>query len=328
MKTPIRLSRLFATLLFTAGALCACGDDSDPQPVPPVPVPPDPATLDQRVEHDGSGFTIRTVLEEDIDGMQCVFLCADAGVTDGAELLGSEKEYVLLAVDEKFDETIEEQTQATVDLKTFGYPFRVLYMKQGKSLFEVTDRDKESLTRGSMQIAFNEQTRIGTLDFQILLASGSYLYGNASWYVDEPDPVVKDDTITIDGEEIPILSAFVYEYAGFWVFTVSPVEGADSIDWIEKNKVDNLQMLVLPPLLNKSIDFMTEKGIFTLLAKLGEISIEATTRYRDDLQEGTCEFGIDGTHATLKIDMTLSDGREISVRSACDMEPVVGQAPR
>lgn len=323
MKTTNLFFRLTALALL-AGAFTGCDDKDDPIPIPPQP-------LKDAIEFAGTQTAIQSVVEDfdEATEMDFLYLAADKGIASPQQLVGSQREYAAIGLSEITGPTAgvtEQEDRTTIDLMALGSPFRVTYAKGGKTLFEVSDRNRAAVISAGV-LTLTELEEYDLLDFTITLRDGTLFRGNVTLRdEEEPLPELKANTILLNGREIAIRSAFAEEYADYATFTVSPAEGIASLAQLADEEVEYLQLIVLPSLLNTAFDPTTEQTTFSIISTLEGAAFEAAPGAAEALDEGVCTFNLDGQEADILLHLAFADGTTLAARAAGTMAaPMPGQ---
>ena len=137
----LTLATIFATL-----AAVGCKDDKPgPDPVPPTP----PTELKQQYEWNGKATDIKSVVSaiipNEIAMPLYIFLSPEEGIGSYTELMGSDREYVMIMIDTEMDmddpAIVETDNGMTIDLaaESIRSQIYVWYMRDGKAVAEYAD---------------------------------------------------------------------------------------------------------------------------------------------------------------------------------------------
>lgn len=316
----MNLFRPFAAIVLAAATLVACNDDK------PNPGPEEPGTdpLEEAIEFDGVQMPVRSVFSEDVeDGLLGLFMAADEGITSSDQLTGG-SEYAMMAFGD-----VGEDGDYTIDLKNAETPFRIFYVKGGEKLVELSEKNLSAFSEGGVTVTEKDE-KTAVVDFSVTLSSGELFRGNVTWTeADEPTPPgpdgglddLKPETFVVNGTEIPVGKAFLEEYAGYMMLTVTPDADAESFDWIYENDAEYFQVIVLPSLCNREFDVMTETEAFTISSTLdgAQLATGIAPGVYDDVESGTCRLDFENPEGEVFARLTLADGSTLAVRASATM---------
>lgn len=280
----LTLATLVATMLSTG-----C-DKDDPQKEPdPVPDPdPVPVELVNQYEWNSTVTDIKsvvaTVIPNEIIMPVYIFLSPEEGITSMEELMGSEKEYVMIAVDSEIGDypemVTETETGMRIDLTKAQGAVYVWYMKNGEAV--AAYEDDTLLDEGYMIITDDPVNEDRSTVDMLLDFAGSDDCLRANFAINEseiviPTPEYPENYIAEDATSVEeIQSAFVFD-AGMYTFVVmSPTAGYTS--WMECMDGGNYISLAVPTAdLGQTIDMTAHTDYsfsnYTQLAsQIGDIS--------------------------------------------------------
>lgn len=310
MKTRFFLVPMLVGLC-SAALFCAC-DDTKPE-APPV-IPPTPGVLTNAYEFNGDLSAIESNIQFWKEGAAQIILSPESGITDPNDLIGTNKEYVLIGFG-------GEVKTGNFDLTASDTPFGFTYMKDGKALFVSTPKAHSTIAFGNME-GIKDSERSATFNFTIMLSDETVFRGNFTASLEpEPDPAQPDNTIVLGEQTIAIQSIFTGNFNGYKTITLTPAKGVTTLEEIQLNDYDYFQVIVTPALLNKSFDVMTETEEFTIISLFDDPEFTIAPEVNDGITAGTCQYTIEDSKATLIVDITLEDGRQMSVRASCEVTP-------
>lgn len=122
----------------------------------------------------------------------------------------------------------------------------------------------------------------------------------------QTNPVQSGNTIMVEGRTTEIQSVFAGSYNGYKTITLLPNEETDG---------DYVQVMVSPALLNQSFYVMTEQQDFTIISRLEDLEFTIAPKVTGNVKAGECRYDIDGEKAALTMDITLENGRRMTVHA-------------
>lgn len=316
----LTLATLVATMLSVG-----CDKTEDPTPEPNPNPNPNPVELVNQYEWNSTVTDIKSVVANIIPNeiVMPVYICLspEAGITSCEELMGSNKEYVMIAIDTEISDYPEIYTETengfTIDMKEAHSVVYVWYMKNGEAVAEYDDNS--ILDDG--YIIFTEDSAdedLATVDMKIDFAgSDDLLRANFQLRESEitiPKPEYPENYIAEDvGFFEEIQSAFAFDMSGYTFVVMSQTAGYTS--WQEcMESEDYIMMSLATAAVGQPIDMTTyddysfvncssmarsietisplDPETMAILAK-GEMCIEKNGEYTD------ARFSIEATDGTL-----------------------------
>lgn len=127
---------------------------------------------------------------------------------------------------------------------------------------------------------------------------------------------LKEMTITIGEKEIKVGSVILEDYAGYLTCTLTEEEGLESLDDLIESGVEYFQVLVVPSLLNKEFDILTQSETFTIISTLEDATIAGLAPGNvSEATAGKVRFDFTEPDAELFASITLTDGTTVSARA-------------
>ena len=246
----LTLATIFATL-----AAVGCKDDKPgPDPVPPTP----PTELKQQYEWNGKATDIKSVVSaiipNEIAMPLYIFLSPEEGIGSYTELMGSDREYVMIMIDTEMDmddpAIVETDNGMTIDLaaESIRSQIYVWYMRDGKAVAEYAD-DTE-LTSGILSLKEDPASAGDMAVVDLLLDyAGSDDCLRANFSMSESDIIVPEPDYDYIAEDFDnyaeIRSAFAFDSGGYTFVVMSTQGGYET--WEQCLDGGNYVMLAVNP---------------------------------------------------------------------------------
>ncbi len=257
----LTLATIFATL-----AAVGCKDDKPgPDPVPPTP----PTELKQQYEWNGKATDIKSVVSaiipNEIAMPLYIFLSPEEGIGSYTELMGSDREYVMIMIDTEMDmddpAIVETDNGMTIDLaaESIRSQIYVWYMRDGKAVAEYAD-DTE-LTSGILSLKEDPASAGDMAVVDLLLDyAGSDDCLRANFSMSESDIIVPEPDYDYIAEDFDnyaeIRSAFAFDSGGYTFVVMSTQGGYET--WEQCLDGGNYVMLAVnPKYIGETIDMKT-----------------------------------------------------------------------
>lgn len=259
----LTLATLVATMLSTS-----CDKTEDPAPEPNPNPNPNPVELVDQYEWNSKVTGIKSVVANIIPNeiVETVYICLspEAGITSCEELIGSDKEYLMIEIDTDIAEYpeiyTETETGFMIDMKEAHSAVYVWYMKNGEPVASFDDNS--ILDDGYILCTENPADEdLATVDMVLDFAGGNDLL-RANFQIREsditiPTPDYPENYIAEDVsffEEIQ--SAFAFETGGYTFVVMSQTAGYTS--WEEcMDGGDYIMMSIANEAVGQTIDMTT-----------------------------------------------------------------------
>lgn len=310
MKTH-RLFIPILTGLCSAALFCACSDSKDPVP-DKTPEPPTPEALVNAYEYDGVKSEIASVVQEWINGAEYVILSPEKNISGADKLIGSDKEHVMFVFKDGIDTKETDLAVEGVDVYYYG--------SGGKLLFKATGTNRSDITAGTLK-GSNIDKENAVFDFSITQVSEVIFRGNFTASLAVERPREPKNWVAFGEEKREMKSVFVESVGDYKIMNMTPAEGVTSFEQIMDNDYDCFQVTLAPELLNTSFDVITEVGDFEIISMFQDSEVMIESGSAEGVESGTCLFSIEGTTATISVNLVLEDGSTLSAEGSCEVEP-------
>lgn len=317
----LTLATLIATILSTG---CDKDDpEQDPNPNPDPDPDPVPVELVNQYEWNTKVTDIKSVvaaaIPTEIAMPIYIFLSPEEGITSMEELMASEKEYVMLAIDSEIGEypemVTETDTSMRIDLTKAQGVVYMWYMKNGEAV--AAYEDETLLDEGYMIIADDPANEDRSTVDMLFDFAGSDNCLRANFGLNESDIVVPtpeypENYIAEDATSVEeIQSAFVFDMGPYTFVVMSPTAGYAS--WSECMEGENYISIAVPTAeLGQTIDMTAHQDYsFSNYTQLASQIVDISPLDPESLtilSKGEMRVAKDGEYTDVSFSIETTDG--------------------